>query len=374
MKYTALLLLIVILQGCSSNSTSDLAPESGESIMLKWNKAYADDTIEKSALALEWALSFAGAMLPNAPTGVEINTNTITIYTAELGLNSDALLHLKSLHNKIRLSEEYQINGTIDMGRYVTLLIGAPEHYYKITGVPQHLNSLISGYTISDTQGYVNHSGVSLVHRKISFSNPGNLSQMFLAAETDPVTGEIYEYETVEVIANGQLRFGIFDSEGNRKNSVDPSYSNAGKPAKCMWCHESNIQGLFSSQDDFPGYLTYPALQAKLLEFRQNLIAQRSALNTGVDFSQTQAHTLTELLYISFMEPSAERLSIEWGMAVGDVQALLSGLETHVYDEFPFLGVLYDRNDIESLAPFTGLQVSTSVREQSATEVNHIDE
>ena len=73
------------------------------------------------------------------------------------------------------------------------------------------------------------------------------------------------------------------------------------------------------------------------------------------------------------MEPSAERLSIEWNMTVSNVQSLLSNLSTHIYPEFPFLGSLYDRTEIESFVPFQGLSVSTSVRETSQTEVNHIN-
>ena len=93
----------------------------------------------------------------------------------------------------------------------------------------------------------------------------------------------------------------------------------------------------------------------------------------GVDFSQTQQHTFTELLYISFMEPSAERLSREWNLTLTEVQNRLTGLPTHTYDEFPFLGTLYHRKDIELLAPYPGLSVSDHVREQSQTEVNHLN-
>ena len=56
-----------------------------------------------------------------------------------------------------------------------------------------------------------------------------------------------------------------------------------------------------------------------------------------------------------------------------EVQNLLAGLPTHDYPEFPFLGNnLYHRNEIEIFSPFQGLQVSTSVREESIIEVNHL--
>ncbi len=211
-------------------------------------------------------------------------------------------------------------------------------------------------------------------HRIIRFSEQSGFNQLFLSEEVDPVSGEIYEYETIELLPNGQLRFGIFDTEGNRKNNADATHSNAGKPAKCMWCHESNINQMFTPQNDYSGYLPYADFQNTLISFRESNRNQKLALTDGVDFAQTQQHTLTELLYISFMEPSAERLSVEWNLPLAQVTDLLSGLPTHVYDEFPFLGILYDRKDVESLAPFQGLSVSSRVREESQIEVNHLND
>ncbi len=73
------------------------------------------------------------------------------------------------------------------------------------------------------------------------------------------------------------------------------------------------------------------------------------------------------------MEPTAERLSIEWGMSVAEVESLLSSLPTHIHEEFFYLGNLYNRKEVESLAPFRGLQVSSSVRAASEVEVNYIN-
>jgi len=52
---------------------------------------------------------------------------------------------------------------------------------------------------------------------------------------------------------------------------------------------------------------------------------------------------------------------------------LLSGLPTHEHEEFTFLGELYDRKDLESIAPYTPLGVSSSVRERIGMEVNWLD-
>ncbi len=361
----------LLFVSCSSDSPSDLMLKE-DLLTLKWNKAYSDDTIDKSAIGLQWAFSYIGARIVN-PSGIQVASKSITIKLDELGFDENAVGKLKIIHQKIRASDEYKKVGAIDLGRYVTLLIGAPEHYYEITDLPNTLEEVLSPYVLLSEKGYVNNSGVSLEHRIIQFSEQDNLKQVFLSSEVDSVSGEVYEYETIEIIPNGQVRFGIFDADGNRKNNASPTHSNAGKPAKCMWCHESTISRMFNPQEDFQGYLSYEQLQNKLINYNQLLTDQKALLLGGVDFSQTQQHTFTELLYISFMEPSAERLSEEWQIPLDKVQQMLSGLPTHVYDEFPFLGNLYHRKDIENLAPFEGLKVSSSVREKSEIEVNHLN-
>ncbi|MCF6128460.1 hypothetical protein L1S35_02170 [Flavobacterium sp. AS60] len=373
MKKILLFFCFIVSVSCERDSYSDLI-ETKTTINLKWNKAYSDDTIDKSLIGLKWALSYVGATLPSSNSGFSNTETTITINIKKLGFNEIAQQNLLRLAEKIKATPEYQANNAVDLGRFVTQLIGASEHYYKIIGTPKTLTEVINQYTLLPQKGYVNNSGVSLEHRIIQFSEQNGFNQVFLSEEVDPVTGEIYEYETVELLPNGQLRFGIFDIEGNRKNNADASHSNAGKPAKCMWCHESTIQPLFYPNNDYAGFLSAADLGATLLGYRENHRNQKLALTNGVDFSQTQQHTLTELLYISFMEPSAERLSLEWNLSVVQVQNLLSGLPTHVYAEFPFLGTLYNREDVEVLAPFQGLSVSSHVREESAIEVNHLND
>ncbi|MDI9255836.1 hypothetical protein [Flavobacterium sedimenticola] len=373
MKSTLLYLIITFLLSCTHDSYSDLV--SGETtVNLRWNKAYNDDSIDKSLIGLKWALSYMGATLPTSNTGFNVTGNIITINIKYLGFSNEAQQKLLKLSEKIKQTEEYQTNQSIDLGRFVALLLGASEHYYNIIGTPDTLNAILTQYTLLPQKGYVNNSSVSLEHRIIRFSEQNGFNQLFLSEEVDPVTGEIYEYETIELLPNGQLRFGIFDTNGNRKNSADALHSGAGKPAKCMWCHESGINQMFNPQNDYAGYLTYADFQSTLIGYRDTNRTQKLALTDGVDFAQTQQHTLTELLYISFMEPSAERLSLEWNMPLAQVQSLLSGLPTHVYAEFPFLGNLYHRGDVEALAPYQGLTVSTNIREYSPVEVNHLND
>ena len=183
-----------------------------------------------------------------------------------MGFSNIAQEKLNSLHDAIITSEEYQINHAIDLGRYVSLLLGASEHYYEITGAPFLLSDLLDKYELKEERGYVNNSGVSFEHRIISFSEQNGLDQVFFCTEIDTDTGDVLAYETVEILANGQIRFGIYDADGIRINNADPLHSNAGKPAKCMWCHESGIQPLFSVQNDFEGFIPYLEFEEILSE------------------------------------------------------------------------------------------------------------
>ena len=361
-----------LLISCVNSSYDDIVEEESN-LLLKWNKAYEEDTLDKSIIGFQWASSYLGAILPNPNTGIRVQNNILEIDLEKLGFKSQAIQKLRALNEVIFASEEYRITGAIDLGRYVSLLLGASDHYYEITGVPYLLSDLLDKYDLKNERGYVNNSGVSFEHRIISFSEQNGFDQVFFCTEIDPNTGTILEYETVEILPNGQVLFGIYNAEGFRISNTDPAHSKAGKPAKCMWCHESRIQPLFSEQDNFDGFLPYLEFKEVISDYRSSHRALQFSLFDGVDFEETQQHTLTELLYITFMEPTAERLSIEWGVPVAEVENLLSGLTTHKNEEFFYLGDLYDRHEVAPFAPFSGLQVSTSVREESEIEVNYIN-
>ncbi len=361
----------LLLISCTSVSSNDLI-EIDNNINLKWNKSYEDDVVDNAVLGLSWCYSHLGAQILNSI--VLSNSNEIiTVDITQLGFKQNAIEQIEILHQKIKETQEYTLNNTIDLGRYISLLIGASEHYFAITDIPYDLNDILSNYDLKADKGYINDSGVSLQHRIIEYSDQNDLTQLFISTEVNPQDGEILEYETIEIMDNGQLKFGLFDADGNRKNVGNPEHTIAGKPAKCMWCHESNINRLFTPQNDFLGYLTYLQTNDTLINFNNQLKEKQSLLTSGVAFNNTQDHVLMELLYISFMEPSAERLSFEWSLSVNEIETRLSSLNTHIHPEFSFLGELYNRNEVEQFAPFESLQVSSSVREQSDIEVNYIN-
>ncbi|UTW67880.1 hypothetical protein KFE94_07140 [bacterium SCSIO 12643] len=368
-SYFIVLCGITLISGCTHDSVFE--PESNTIITLKWNQAYASETKENVMLGLNWALGSIGAA---SKLAVSLDQNRrFQLDLDDLGFSVNAKNQIKKLHESLKQSEEYQQTGGIDLGRYVTLILGASEHYYAITGVPKRLSDVMANYQLEMRKGYVNNSVVSNKHRIISFSKQVGLRQLFLSAEIDSINEQVLEFETVEIMENGHLRFGVYGADSIRINASDPGFSEAGKPAKCMWCHEGRISPLFSSQKDKAGFLSYLQLKDTLEWFSSNLTQKQLQINGGVDFGKKQDHTQMELLYISFMYPSAARLSEEWRMPLSVVESKLSGLSTTTYAEFPFLGDVYRRSEVNSFSPYEVLSVSTSVREYSVEEVNHIN-
>lgn len=373
MKKILLFLLISAFYISCLNEVDEKVTNTEDAIInLAWYKSYKEDSLEKATIGLYWCYSMLGAKVLNSAV-LSSKNGVFIVDINTIALNENATTKIKILHQNIKKTEEYQQKNSIDLGRYIALLIGASEQYYRITNVPENLDNILSNYTLQPSKGYVNNSSVSFKHRIIEYSDQKNTKQLFLSTEIDPLNNKIVEYETVEIMENGQLRFGIFNADKKRINAADENHTTAGKPAKCMWCHESNINQLFTQQEDFPGFLTGMQLNDSLIKFNNSLREKQNLLVKGVTFSNKQEHVQLELAYISFMEPSALRLSNEWNMSESEVKNRLVSLQTHVHQEFPFLGNLYNRNEVEIFAPFKSIMVSSSVREKSEIEVNHID-
>jgi hypothetical protein len=139
-----------------------------------------------------------------------------------------------------------------------------------------------------------------------------------------------------------------------------------------MWCHESKVQPLFFqtaetnsnlSLKDFTNMVD--SANAIIDNYRKNNLCE-------INFNNKQEHTLHELLYISFMEPSAERTSLEWLNFHSDKNMqTIANTQSHIYEEFPFLGKLYWRSTVDSVSPFKVMAVPNSVREPSMYEPNY---
>lgn len=259
------------------------------------------------------------------------------------------------------------------------LTLNSSYHYYAITGAPKTFNDYSKRIEFDNKKAGIVESNIAKRHRiiKVPLQGSNDILKHGFAASEGP--GSILdnslvptEYETFDIMPNGMFRFMLYDENGNIKPAGDTSLGGAGKPANCLWCHETGIQPAFISKTPVEGYFSpaeFDAIVARQLEL---LKSYRKTLKQDIDYNKTLEHTFTEILYISFMEPSAERLAKEWGIPVQQVKEKLKGLPTHTHDEFPYLGTLYDRNYIDKLSPYSSIRTPNSAREPSEYEPNLI--
>ncbi len=358
-------ILFLILFSCNTKV------DDTHTIYLKWNKSHEKDNLEKNIIGLKWTLSFLGSdfALDSSLKGITYTEDVIRLDISSIGFTEKAIVHLQSLNTVIKNSEEYQKKGYIDLGRYIALTIGSPHQYYKIVDIPLQLFDLKSRYTFDTLTAYINNSSISKIDREIQYSihNTSN-KRAFISSERDTITGEIQEFETVEVMKNGLSRFALYDLQGNLKATGDEDVTRAGKPAKCMWCHESGIQQLFRKQIDVKDYMPSSDFLDSLKRYNRELRVYQNNVWQDAFIKDRNSHTEMEIAYITFMEPSVEQLANEWQISIQEVQQKVAHLKSHRHHEFDFLGDLYHRKDIDPLAPFQVLEVPEFIREASGNE------
>jgi hypothetical protein len=363
--------------------TSDkLTPPSDLKIQLQYYYNAASPDQQSLESGLKWYFSYLGATLQKGQLANAIkwkrNTNhnaLLEIDCSKLGFSLAAEDALKQIIQVIKNSPAYQENQYIDLGRFVALTLNSSNHYYAITGVYPSFNDFKNAYNFEDTAVISLNNGASSVTsgNRIIYQTKNavtNFQQMaFIALEG---TGDLQQgnfeasdFEVFDFMPNGQPRFAIYDEHGQLKTAVPMPLGEAGKPAKCIWCHESTIQPNF--------VLQHPQSTA----FNQNINIKNTLLNTArnqfdsdLSYLLLQEHHFAELLYISFMEPTAERLAQEWNYTLTETQALLQTYTTHTHHEYPQLGNLYNRNDVDHLHPLPVLQTPESAHEASFYEPN----
>ena len=342
---------------------------------------YQNDTETKAEfeLGLKWAFSFLGARLERGSWDramVWQSPTTFQINMSELGFNQNAAEQLENLIRQFKISEEYLVKGGIDAGRFVVCTLNNSNHYYKIVGMPTSFNKYVSSKSFLQKRGAIIESAVALKERLIQLpeeNSPINrLSYLAeeLSGSLRDSSHQVLENEVMDVMENGQLRFGVYDTLGQLIVGSDPTISIAGKPVKCLWCHETVIQRGFAALTSIPGYYSPAQFDSIIDKNSLTLDAYRKGLDTEIDFADPSNHTKVEKLYFRFMEPSANRLSLEWGVSVNEVELLLKDIETHGHQEFPSFGQLYYRTDIEKFSPYATLPSTSSIRETNINEPN----
>lgn len=347
-------------------------------ITLRWVKAYDNETRDKVETGLKWALLFLGAQLEQGSFNNAVKwqpNDMLEIDFSGLGFSKDGLVALKKLIVELKQTGEYKERSGIDLGRFIMLTVNSAYHYYAITNVPKTYEDFKNRLVFDNKKAGIVESNIAKGNRTVDVPLQGSediLKHGFASSEGSGSikdgTLKVSEFEVFDIMANGMFRFMLYDEAGKLKPAGDTALGGAGKPSKCLWCHEIVIQPAFISKTAVSGYYSPPEYEEITNKQMGLLKTYRKNLKQDIDYNKTQDHTFTEILYISFMEPSAERLANEWGLPIEEIREKLKGLPTHTHDEFPYLGTLYNRNDVDKLSPYTYLKVPNSAREPSEYE------
>ena len=222
---------------------------------------------------------------------------------------------------------------------------------------------------------FLTHSSVARHQRVIKYNISDSILQSVFIAEEGKLCEnmsmfEAEVYEVLDVLSNGQLRFAIYNKLGNLVDASPKSYGEAGKPAKCIWCHEIVFQPLFVKTDSVKNSISPSEFKEVISNRNFHLNNYRKTLHSEIDFDKKQDHTLMELLYINYYEPSLKKLSKEWNMDEIALKKILKNNQTHTHHEFKYLIDLYTRSDIEKFSPFNSIRMPNDVREPSSFEPN----
>jgi hypothetical protein len=371
-KNAVTLLAVLLLGSCGD------APPRGDpalSIDLRWIQSYEDETKADVKTGLEWTLSFLGAALPaRGPDPLSWRGEVLTLHLDYAGIDSSVLPRWQRLLALMKASEEYRATGALDIGRFVAMTLCSANHYYALTNASTDYERARANRSFAAERVAIVESGVSLGSRRLEIAEGATLADIaFVAHEgTGAISQDTLvpeERELLDVMPNGQLRFALYGADGALKPVADPKLTAAGKPAKCLWCHETHLLRPFYARTSVPGYVSIGDFEQRIARRMDDLRAARSTLVSRIDFARQQDHTYAELLYLAFYEPSAERVAREWGVPVARVQETLSRLPTHAREEFDFLGQrLYRRADVDALAPYDVLEPPTDPREPSSYE------
>jgi hypothetical protein len=352
-------------------------------IRLRWVKAYPAETWENVQTGIYWSLSYLGAALDTAYVKEIILKEDSTHFTLDLvkaGFDQQALNAFEVIIDSLEQTEEYKKYNSIDLGRFLVLTEHSSWHYYAITGVAKTIDEFYKWHgAMSENEFHVYNSGVSKHHRNIRFAvGPTALDMAWIAEEglgvPDSGTFVRSAFEVFDVMKNGQLRFAVYNAQGELISGSPHELSAAGKPSKCIWCHEIVVQPLFFETTEPTKGISVAAFGLLVDSTQRQLENYRKSLHSIIDFSKKQAHTQGELLYISFMEPSAYRLANEWGMDPVKTMGIMGELPTIHQKEFPFLGLSYDRDSADLHAGYSAARAPLSVRETNLREPDYLQQ
>jgi len=373
-RAAALIVVTLTLAFCGCVRHSHTPRDPQLAIELRWVKGYPGETQAKVETGLLWALSFMGASLPLEAPVFSWHKNIVTLDLDAAGVLPATRPAWTAVLNVLKGSEEYKKTGGMDIGRFLMLTLCSSHQYFALTDAPRTFSDFEASHKQQWKPAAVVESDIAYGNRLLHISQASRIADIYFIAYEGKgrLADNSFQKEDIEVIdfmPNGQLRFALFDPEGHPKAAATPELTAAGKPSNCLWCHEINLEPPFRNTTSLPGYYSAEELRA-LIQERMKIVAEyRRTLKSQIDFRRINDHTYAELLYLSFAEPSVQRLAEEWGLPESEVSARVRNLPTHAQKEARYLGEhLYERAAVDPLAPYPVIQVPSHIRAASAYE------
>ena len=386
MKLRVIITLFIIYlfnTTCSNKISSNEASIPLDLVIdLRWIPSYENETQDSIEIGLKWIMSYLGAMLPQEfikQTMVWSDENIMTLDISKAGFSSRAERTWARLLKHYKNSQEYKTYKSMDIGQFVLLSFNASWHYYAITAASPNLTSFQSQYEFDSDSKLVflpGRSGVTSGLRIVHSSKASSVNRIAHTAE-EGIGENINDFkkqetEVFDIMPNGQPRFAVYGLDGNLKVGGNPLLSRAGKPAKCMWCHESGVQLPFRVINKYPLEL------ANYKKFNQLVNTQNDMLDNYYNNflprldtfrNQKNLHYLAELLYITYQTPTTMRAEGELALLNIDNDTLHLPIHMSYHHEFKFLKNIVSRKTLDSITNLHTFPTLTS-RETTVNEIN----
>lgn len=344
--------VILLLAGCAA----DHVPDPGR-VPLRWVRGHDGETWRDARAGLMWSLSLLGAEPPadgSALARVDAGADdaTFILDLAAAGFDDRARAAMEDAVAPLLASEEVDQAGHMDLGRFLMWTLYAPGRYYGVTGACPTRAGWEADTLVAEPARYgVTTSFLVEGQRWVRF-NPGPADVGGIGLLAIEGEGELdgnfveTEYETVDVMPNGQQRYAVYDADGDLIAAA--AETPAGQPGKCMWCHEVGIQRGSPENAGVEGALSFDAFAGEAAAMDAVLAAWRGARATETDWSTYEVHEHGELIALQFLRPPPDRVAREWGVSRAEVDAL--GLPSAEDPEHPELGPLLWRADVDAAA------------------------
>ncbi len=347
-------------------------PAIAPTLLLRWSPFYAGETAARVRQGVLWNLQLIGAQLPAAQAqaiAAWVDTRRLRVDLHAAGFDKRARCLLQRIVAVLQQSEESSRFGAIDAGRFAMATVGAATHYYALTDAAPTLAAFRARHLPFVEAAEVEVSGIAVGARRLQRVDAKTWSQIAWMAREQAPKGQLAEHETIDVMANGELRFAIYWPDGHLSASADPALGAAGKPARCMFCHESRLSPVFTphafgespTEPDGQQLLDRAAFLRRVKGDNAQLWQFRLSEPRLVEHRIRDQHSQGELLIVGFLEPSFARLVSEWAVPEAMVAWLTKGLPTHheaVYHVDPAL--CFDRADVDSRSPYQVAKVPSS--------------